>query len=126
MLPIGDGQFRRLPNGVSGTLPPADGGIGAVYPRCKADSHQRRFFSKGSSRSPFAHKRAKAFLVGLPTATSFPVVVQQFLRRGEFRHVNIIHPHKARPGKMRGRPSSQNRPTVRAIVEPHVDDTPGV
>ena len=33
ILPIGDGQFQRHPNGVSGTLPRAVDGSGAARPR---------------------------------------------------------------------------------------------
>ena len=72
--------------------------------------------------SPLAHKRNEAILVGCPFTTPFPVVVQQLLRRGQRGQVNVLHPAELAQEK-REVVLLRKTGKLRAIVEPHVDDT---
>lgn len=81
-------------------------------------------FRNGFFDPPLTHKRAKAYFIGLPIATSIPVVVQQLLRRRQFGHVYVIHLAEFAQ-EIREVVLLRETGELRPIVEPHVDDTPG-
>lgn len=81
-------------------------------------------FRNGFFNLPLMHQRNESVLIGRPIATSFPVVVQQLLRRRQFWDVNVIHLAEFAE-KIREVVLLRETGKLRPIIEPHVDDAPG-
>ena len=72
----------------------------------------------------FAHQLAEADLVGLPVAVALLVVVEDVLRGGEFRDVDVLH--AADLAEKVGQIVSLGKAgELRHVVEPHIDDPLG-